>query len=126
MISPSMKDGKKSSISHYPAAVTLLCANALRGSHLLQSLVVIKRRHNLLKAFNKFQALTYLHCFQTASTYSCKRKMMEEKLGRKKKYRMKTKDTEYFSFGISALYNEVLYAQTATEVNFGIFFICFY
>lgn len=25
---------------------------------------------------------------------------MEEKLGRKKKYRMRTKDTEYFSFGI--------------------------
>lgn len=31
---------------------------------------------------------------------------------------MKTKDTEYFSFGISALYKDVLYAQTAIEVNF--------
>lgn len=51
---------------------------------------------------------------------------MEEKLGKEKKFRMKTKDTEYFSFGISALYNEVLYAQTATEVNYEIFFICFY
>lgn len=71
-----------------------------------------------MKAFNKFQALTYLHCFQRASTYSCKRKMMKQKLGRKKKYRMKTKDTEYFSFGINALYKEVLYAQTAIEVNF--------
>lgn len=30
--------------------------------------------------------------------------MMEEKSGRKKKYRMKTKYTEYFSFGISASY----------------------
>lgn len=38
---------------------------------------------------------------------------------------MKTKDTEYLSFGISALYKEVLHAQTATEVNFGIFLICF-
>lgn len=50
---------------------------------------------------------------------------MEEKLGREKKFRMKTKDTEYFSFGISALYNEVLYAQTATEVNYEIFSFVF-
>lgn len=34
---------------------------------------------------------------------------------------MKTKDTEYFSFGMSASFKEVLYAQTATEVNFVFF-----
>lgn len=94
MISPSMTDGKKSFIPHYPVAVTLLNAHQTTRTltykcSLAKSpaaeFTLIKRGHHLLKAFNKFQALSHLHCFQIASTRSCKRKIMEEKLGRKKK-----------------------------------------
>lgn len=79
MISPSTKDGKKSSIPHYPVGVTLLythqttrtrkCSSgkspAAEFSLLKEDIIYLN-----IKAFNKFQALTYLHCFQIASTYS--------------------------------------------------------
>lgn len=90
-----MKDRKKSSI-HYPVAVSLLCAHQTtrtltckcsQGKSPAAEFSPTKRDiiYLNIKAFNKFQALTYLHCIEIASTYSCKRKMMEEKLGRKKR-----------------------------------------
>lgn len=102
-------------------------ANALRESHLLQSLVSLKEDiiYLNIKAFNKFQALTYLHCIEIASTYSCKRKMMEEKLGRKKKNTEWTQKTLRIS-ALELVFYIRRYAQTAKEVNFGIFLICFF
>lgn len=94
MISPSMTDGKKSSIPHYPVAVTLLNAHQTTRTltykcSLAKSpaaeFTLIKRGHHLLKAFNKFQALSHLHCFQIASTRSSKRKNHGGKIRQKEK-----------------------------------------